>query len=239
MEGVGPAEGPSGAELLVPPLEQSATAAAAILIDPLTDVFARYLRVIIVAHGPAQSVPFHALPALHSAVKGDLPPIYSGFWATYREIWSVYRRQATDPSFFIDRAPLLPTPTAPPTPISSGAGSTSTSASTGHIAEIGWIDAGPSAALPVNDVIRFDQGDRTFAIYRLEDGQVRASDGLCTHAFVHLCDGLVRDGQIECPKHNGRFDIETGRAAGRPAKVDLRVYNTRERGGRIEICVPE
>ena len=44
------------------PVEQTAASAAAILVDPLADVFARYQRVIIVAQGPAQSVPFHALP---------------------------------------------------------------------------------------------------------------------------------------------------------------------------------
>ena len=184
-------------------------------------------------------VPFHALPALHAAVKGDLPPVYSGFRATYREIWSVYRRQANDPSFFIDRTPLLPTTIAPPIPVSSRTDTTSTCARVENSADLGWVDAGPSAALAVNDVIRFDQRERTFALYRLDDGRIRASDGLCTHALVHLCDGLVRNGEIECPKHNGRFDIETGHATGRPAKVDLRVYNTRERAGRIEIYLDE
>ena len=84
-------------------------------------------------------------------------------------------------------------------------------------------------------MIRFDHGDETFAIYRLDDGQVRATDGRCTHARVHLCGGSVRDGQIECPKHNGRFDIKTGKALTRPLTVDLRVHEIRELDGRIEI----
>ena len=47
----------------------------------------------------------------------------------------------------------------------------------------------------------------TFAVYRLADGSVHASDGLCTYGHTHLSNGLVIDGQIKCPKHNGRFDI--------------------------------
>ena len=42
-------------------------------------------------------------------------------------------------------------------------------------------------------------------------------DGLCTHEQAHLCDGLVMDHVIECPMHNGRFDIRNGRALRAPA----------------------
>lgn len=99
----------------------------------------------------------------------------------------------------------------------------------------GWLNVGESSALCLNDVMRFDFGDETYAVYRLGDGEVRVTDGLCSHAKVHLCDGLVRDGQIECPKHNGRFDIETGKAMSRPVTVDLTVHEAREVDGRIEI----
>jgi len=73
------------------------------------------------------------------------------------------------------------------------------------------------------DVIRFDHGDRTYAVYRVA-GKVYATDGLCTHEQVHLCDGLVMDCVIECPMHNGRFDIRDGRALGAPACVNLKTY---------------
>ena len=83
--------------------------------------------------------------------------------------------------------------------------------------------------------MRFDRGDKTYAIYRTVDGRVHASDGLCTHGRTHLCNGLVIDGQIECPKHNGRFDIATGRAVVAPATVDLMTYEAREFDGQIQI----
>jgi 3-phenylpropionate/trans-cinnamate dioxygenase ferredoxin subunit len=87
----------------------------------------------------------------------------------------------------------------------------------------GWVEVGPLEDIDDEDVVRFDHGERTYAIYRVAD-KVYATDGLCTHEQVHLCDGLVMDYVIECPKHNGRFDIRDGRALGVPACVNLKTY---------------
>ena len=38
---------------------------------------------------------------------------------------------------------------------------------------------------------------------------------------------------IECPKHNGRFDIRTGEAKGAPVCVDLQTYPVKVEGGRV------
>ena len=86
------------------------------------------------------------------------------------------------------------------------------------------------------DVLRFDHAGHTYAVYRVED-RVYATDGLCTHEQVHLCDGLVMEHVIECPKHNGRFDIRDGRALGAPVCVNLRTYPAKVEGGRILIQI--
>ena len=46
---------------------------------------------------------------------------------------------------------------------------------------------------------------------------------------------LVMDNIIECPKHNGRFDVRTGRALGAPVCVNLKTYPAKVDGGRIFI----
>jgi Na+-transporting NADH:ubiquinone oxidoreductase subunit F len=178
-------------------------------------------------HHMFPNVPFHALPALAEATKADFPPQYTGFAQAYREIWMAYRAQQTNPDFFVDRSPLLPARTEVAPLVEEAVAPL--------VESDGWLRVVDSSELVCNDVIRFDLGEQTFAVYRLADGQVRATDGLCSHAQVHLCGGLVRDGQIECPKHNGRFDIETGKAMSRPVKVDLNVHEAREVDGRIEI----
>ncbi|SAK69043.1 Rieske (2Fe-2S) domain-containing protein [Caballeronia arationis] len=99
-----------------------------------------------------------------------------------------------------------------------------------------WIDAAALDDIEDEDVMRFDHAGQTFAIYRVDD-EVYASDGLCTHEHVHLSDGLVMDHVIECPKHNGRFDIRDGRPLCAPVCEKLRTYPARVEGGRILIEV--
>ncbi len=84
------------------------------------------------------------------------------------------------------------------------------------------------------DVIRFDYGDRTFAVYRLAGGYF-ATDGLCTHEQQHLADGLVIDDIIECPLHQGRFHIPSGKVKGAPACIDLKTYPVKLEGGVVFI----
>ncbi len=96
-----------------------------------------------------------------------------------------------------------------------------------------WIDACAPDDIEEEDVIRFDHGDITLALYRLENDRFFATAGLCTHENVHLADGLVMGKTIECPKHNGRFDVITGRAKGAPACIDLKTYPVKVEAGRV------
>lgn len=98
-----------------------------------------------------------------------------------------------------------------------------------------WIDVCDADDIDPEDVMRFDHGGRTFAVYRAPDGAVYCTDGLCTHEQVHLADGLVMDDTIECPKHNGRFDYRTGAALRAPVCVALATYPARVTDGRIQI----
>ena len=96
-----------------------------------------------------------------------------------------------------------------------------------------WIDACAADDIEEDDVIRFDHAGRTFAIYRTEDNAFYASDGLCTHEQVHLAEGLLMGTIIECPKHNGRFDVRNGAAKGAPACINLATYPVKVEDGRV------
>jgi 3-phenylpropionate/trans-cinnamate dioxygenase ferredoxin subunit len=100
---------------------------------------------------------------------------------------------------------------------------------------MGWIEACAADDIEQEDVIRFDHGGRTFAIYRSAHDEYFATDGLCTHEQAHLADGLVMDDIIECPMHNGQFDYRTGEATRAPACVDLKTYPVKVEGGRVLI----
>jgi 3-phenylpropionate/trans-cinnamate dioxygenase ferredoxin subunit len=96
-----------------------------------------------------------------------------------------------------------------------------------------WVEACATDDVSMDDVIRFDHAERTFAIYRTAGEKFYATDGLCTHANVHLADGFVMDTLIECPKHNGRFDFTTGQAKGAPACINLRTYPVKVEAGKV------
>jgi 3-phenylpropionate/trans-cinnamate dioxygenase ferredoxin component len=98
-----------------------------------------------------------------------------------------------------------------------------------------WVDACAKDDISLEDVIRFDHGGNTYAIYRSPEDEFFATDGLCTHEKVHLADGFVMEEIVECPKHNARFDYKTGEVKSAPACINLKTYQTRIENGRVLI----
>lgn len=95
-----------------------------------------------------------------------------------------------------------------------------------------WVRVCGTEDIDEEDVIRWDHGDRSFAVYRTERGYF-ATDGYCTHEAQHLGDGLVMGTVIECPLHQGRFDIPSGRALTPPVCVDLKTYPVKVEDGGV------
>ncbi|WP_027050974.1 MocE family 2Fe-2S type ferredoxin [Mesorhizobium erdmanii] len=100
-----------------------------------------------------------------------------------------------------------------------------------------WVEACAVDDVEKEDVIRFDHGGRTFAVYRSPDDKFFATGGYCTHEKAHLADGLVMDDIIECPKHNGRFNYKTGQAKGAPVCVNLATYPVKIEAGKVMIQI--
>ena len=100
-----------------------------------------------------------------------------------------------------------------------------------------WIDACATDDIDTEDLIRFDHGGQTFAIYHAPEGDFYCTEGMCSHENVHLCDGLVMDHLIECPKHNGQFDYRTGEATRAPVCVNLKTFPVKVDGDRVFIEV--
>jgi MocE subfamily Rieske [2Fe-2S] domain protein len=174
-------------------------------------------------------VPYHALPRLHELIKYDSPPAYANMLEAYREIIPALLRQLREPDWFIERAlPMAEEKQAP----HEAAKVVVSSAQPGAD---GWIEVCDAGELHPEDVLRFDHGERTFAIYRNAEGEYFATAGICTHGNTHLAEGLVKGNQIECPKHNGRFDIRDGSPQRRPVCQGLHVFPVRVEGGQIRL----
>ena len=98
-----------------------------------------------------------------------------------------------------------------------------------------WVEACAVDAVEEEEVIRFDHGTKSFAIFRGQDDDYYVTDGFCTHEAVHLAGAFVMDGIVECPKHNGRFDYRTGQAKGAPVCVNLKTYPVKVEDGLVLI----
>lgn len=95
-----------------------------------------------------------------------------------------------------------------------------------------WIDAIALDGLPTDDVVGLAVSGRDIALYTVGD-QVFATDNICTHGHARLCDGFLDGYEIECPLHQGKFDVRDGRGTCEPVTADIRSYPVRIEGGRV------
>ena len=56
--------------------------------------------------------------------------------------------------------------------------------------------------------------------------------------YACLSDGYMDGDKIECPLHQGLFDIRTGKAEEGPVDEDLKVYQVKREGGRVLVDIP-
>ena len=67
-----------------------------------------------------------------------------------------------------------------------------------------------------------------------EAGEVVATDNTCTQdGLGRLCDCLLEGYDIECPLHQGRFDIRSGEATLAPCSDAIRSYAAKIEDGRV------
>jgi 3-phenylpropionate/trans-cinnamate dioxygenase ferredoxin component len=99
-----------------------------------------------------------------------------------------------------------------------------------------WHFAGLAADFEDEDVEQLRVGDLAIAVYRAR-GQYYATQDLCTHERAYLSDGVVVDCIVECPFHQGRFDIRSGRALGAPVIEPLATYPVKIVDGRLYVRV--
>ena len=103
---------------------------------------------------------------------------------------------------------------------------------------LSWIAVCRVDQINEEDVVPFEYEGKQYAVYHTPTG-FYATDGLCTHEEEVLADGLVLGEVIECPRHQGRFHIPSGKAKGAPVCVDLRTHPTKIEAGQVYIGLPQ
>jgi 3-phenylpropionate/trans-cinnamate dioxygenase ferredoxin subunit len=100
----------------------------------------------------------------------------------------------------------------------------------------GWQRVANLADIKDGEALPAKFGADAIALYRL-DGEVFAIGDVCTHEYALLSQGFVEDGAIECPLHQARFDIRTGRCLAAPATEDVKAYAVRIENGEVYVSL--
>ena len=95
-----------------------------------------------------------------------------------------------------------------------------------------WHSVAKTSDVTEGEVIGVEIEGTPIAIYNL-DGEFFATHNVCTHAFALLSDGYVDDGKIECPLHQGIFDIRSGKADEGPVDEDLQTFPVKVEGDAL------
>lgn len=99
-----------------------------------------------------------------------------------------------------------------------------------------WTEIGTIDDLPEDDAVGRVVAGRPLTLYRVGE-EVYATAAQCTHGAAQMCDGFLEGFEIECPLHQGRFDIRTGKALNTPLTEDIRTYPVRCEGDRVFIAL--
>jgi naphthalene 1,2-dioxygenase system ferredoxin subunit len=100
------------------------------------------------------------------------------------------------------------------------------------MSEGNWVEALSTAELPNDDVLGVVVNGRDIAVYTV-GGDVYATDNICTHGQARLCDGFLDGHEIECPLHQGKFDVRNGQPLCDPVTEAVRSYPVKIDGQRV------
>lgn len=86
-----------------------------------------------------------------------------------------------------------------------------------------WHPTLAPSALEEHGVAKAYVNGLNLALY-VVDGEYFATADLCTHGNASLADGYLDGDLIECPLHQGTFNVKTGEAVDAPCSVAVRTF---------------
>ena len=95
-----------------------------------------------------------------------------------------------------------------------------------------WERVAAADEIEEGEMIESLLGEREIALYKVE-GRIYATGNICTHGAARLTEGYLEGCEIECPLHQGRFDIRSGKAVCAPASEDIKAYEVRIDSGEV------
>jgi nitrite reductase/ring-hydroxylating ferredoxin subunit len=93
-----------------------------------------------------------------------------------------------------------------------------------------------AVAVTAETPARVERDGTAYAVFLVGARHYVTQDS-CTHGPGSLAEGYVDGEEVECPFHQGRFHIPTGRPTAPPCTVPLRVWPARVMAGRV--CIEQ
>ncbi len=100
-----------------------------------------------------------------------------------------------------------------------------------------WTRVAGIGDVPDGEAIPLEVMGLDLALYHV-DGAWFCTSNVCTHAYALLTDGWLDGHLIECPLHNGQFDVRTGKGMGAPITEDLQAFAVRIEGDDVLVALP-
>jgi nitrite reductase/ring-hydroxylating ferredoxin subunit len=100
-----------------------------------------------------------------------------------------------------------------------------------------WHDVADAADVSRGGMVEVEAAGRALLLVAVA-GAIHAVDAVCPHHQAWLSMGRVDGDFIDCPRHQGRFDIATGRQVRGPACPPLGVHPVRVAAGRVLVALP-
>ena len=103
--------------------------------------------------------------------------------------------------------------------------------------DLPWHDAAAQGQLDPDFPVGVDIHGHKLGLFLL-DGEVHALEDICPHAYALLSQGFQEGGVIECPLHEARFEIATGKCLVEVGQRDLQRFPVRIADGRVQVQIP-
>ncbi len=101
-----------------------------------------------------------------------------------------------------------------------------------------WVRVASVAELQERELIGAVAQGVPVAVYWVE-GETFATYDMCSHGKAHLSDGYLEGTEIECPLHQGTFDVRTGCAVKAPCVEPIRPFPTRIENAEVLVFVED
>ncbi|MBI1389235.1 MAG: Rieske 2Fe-2S domain-containing protein [bacterium] len=101
-----------------------------------------------------------------------------------------------------------------------------------------WIKALDVTDLSGGEGKCVEANGKDFAVFAL-DNEYFAFEDFCPHSGAPLSEGCIEDGEVVCPWHGARFQVQSGDVTQGPAREGIKRLNTKVEDGALFIEIPD